>query len=118
VRAPQQPQALQPDVPRKSITRQQNPSDASGRVHLPAGAQRLGKHEQQSRVGAVATETHGGLEVARGGGDTVRVGCRQRLSTERLERLRLGDEVRVQVEHVDTARGRVDLVPAEDNEAR
>ncbi len=38
------------------------------------------------------------LEVARGGGDTVRVGCRQRLSTERLERLRLGDEVRVLVD--------------------
>jgi ribonuclease R len=32
--------------------------------------------------------------------------------------LRLGDEVRVQVENVDTARGRVDLVPAEDNEPR
>ena len=38
------------------------------------------------------------LEVARGGGDTVRTGCRQRLGAARLERLRLGDEVRVLVD--------------------
>ncbi len=34
------------------------------------------------------------------------------------ETLRLGDPIRVQVERIDKARGRVDLVPAEDDEPR
>jgi ribonuclease R len=34
------------------------------------------------------------------------------------ETLRLGDPIRVKVERVDTARGRVDLAPVEDNSAR
>jgi hypothetical protein len=43
------------------------------------------------------------LEIAPGAGDTLRAGCRQRLSAERLERLRLGDEVRVLVDDRDGA---------------
>ena len=38
------------------------------------------------------------LVVARPGGETFRAGCRQRLGTERLEQLRLGDEVGVLVD--------------------
>jgi hypothetical protein len=38
------------------------------------------------------------LEVRRATGETFRAGCRQRLSQDRLERLRLGDEVNVLVD--------------------
>jgi hypothetical protein len=38
------------------------------------------------------------LEVTRPGGETFRAGCRQRLATARLDRLRLGDEIAVLVD--------------------
>ena len=38
------------------------------------------------------------LEVTRATGETFRAGCRQRLSHDRLERVRLGDEIRVLVD--------------------